>query len=290
MPSIDVSPLPTPPLRCDRRPPQRVFADGERLRTRRRPPVRIEPLEPFLLVESGSSLGLVARIGATTLTIGRAPGLGLVLDDDRVSRVHASLRCDARVVKVQDYGSSNGTWLDGRRVLYDTVPHGARLQVGGTVLRIFHGMEEEGAEDARTALAGWAQGRDPLSGLLHGGVLRARLEAGCEARTPLLKLTLLDVPRIEPHACKRLVRLLPPEVRAYRQGDARIALLGIRYGRKLLERVAAVVRPQRIGTATAGDAGYDPSRLLLKAHAALRDVDRDARGGCLPVQKKLSGT
>jgi two-component system response regulator HupR/HoxA len=79
-------------------------------------------------------------IGALT-TIGRAPGNSLVLDDPRVSRHHVVVRLheDGSYV-VSDLGSSNGTYLNGRRVLLpERLRHNDELTIGGTTLRFLHG-------------------------------------------------------------------------------------------------------------------------------------------------------
>ncbi|RMG16503.1 MAG: FHA domain-containing protein [Deltaproteobacteria bacterium] len=264
--------LPPPPLRCDRVPPLRQLEDARRAVTERRPPLRIDATEPFILVESGSSLGLTARLGQTTLTIGRSTGLGLVLDDARVSRVHASLRFERGLLKVQDYGSCNGTWVDGRRVLYDTVSHGARLRIGDTVLRAYLSSGAS-AEDARTALALWGTGRDPATGLPHGGTFRAHLESACAARTAQLKLTLVDLEVLDAKNARRIVQRLPAEVRAFRQGDRRLALLGVRYGARTLQKALSVAPVLRLGCCAAHAARWEPSELLLRAHAAMERLE-----------------
>lgn len=65
--------------------------------------------------------------------IGRAPGCQLQLDDSRVSRRHAEIRCHGSAWKVQDLGSLNGTFIDGKRLppfVCRTVSLGARLAFG----------------------------------------------------------------------------------------------------------------------------------------------------------------
>jgi transcriptional regulator with PAS, ATPase and Fis domain len=88
-------------------------------------------------------------IGALT-TIGRSPGNTLVLDDARVSRHHAVVRLheDGSFV-VSDLGSSNGTYLNGRRVLLpERMRHNDELTIGGTALRFLHPPSAAGARSA----------------------------------------------------------------------------------------------------------------------------------------------
>ncbi|MFD8544160.1 FHA domain-containing protein [Streptomyces sp. NPDC059649] len=51
------------------------------------------------------------------LVIGRAPGVGLRLNHETVSRAHAELRSAGKGWVLRDLGSTNGTCVNGRRVV-----------------------------------------------------------------------------------------------------------------------------------------------------------------------------
>jgi pSer/pThr/pTyr-binding forkhead associated (FHA) protein len=51
-----------------------------------------------------------------TVTIGREPDNTIAIDDGLVSRHHAVLEWDGKAFAIQDAGSSNGTFVNGRRV------------------------------------------------------------------------------------------------------------------------------------------------------------------------------
>ncbi|MFJ6750124.1 MULTISPECIES: FHA domain-containing protein [unclassified Streptomyces] len=55
--------------------------------------------------------------GPVPLLIGRAPGVGLRLNHETVSRAHAELRRAGKVWMLRDLGSTNGTVVNGRRVV-----------------------------------------------------------------------------------------------------------------------------------------------------------------------------
>ncbi|RLL69432.1 DUF1707 and FHA domain-containing protein [Streptomyces sp. Z26] len=59
---------------------------------------------------------LLPQPGPYPLSIGRAPGSMLRLNDFSVSRLHAQLRSTGDGWTLRDLGSSNGTWVNGRRV------------------------------------------------------------------------------------------------------------------------------------------------------------------------------
>ena len=75
--------------------------------------------------------------GAFAIAIGRDDTAGIVIEDDRVSRRHALVTVFEDGARVNDLGSTNGTWVNGARI---AVPHplleGDELRVGETRLRL----------------------------------------------------------------------------------------------------------------------------------------------------------
>jgi hypothetical protein len=75
--------------------------------------------------------------GLCPLTIGRDRSAELVLADPEVSRRHARLETRGDVVFVRDLHSSNGTYLNGRRIdAAIETREGDEIDVGATRLRI----------------------------------------------------------------------------------------------------------------------------------------------------------
>lgn len=69
------------------------------------------------------------------VTVGKGPGNDVVLDDPRVSRLHASLERFAEGWCVNDLGSSNGTFVNGERIWgAHRLRHGDEIRVGQTRL------------------------------------------------------------------------------------------------------------------------------------------------------------
>ncbi|MBI2375658.1 MAG: sigma 54-interacting transcriptional regulator [Deltaproteobacteria bacterium] len=67
--------------------------------------------------------------------IGRAEPSDLEVTDQQVSRQHARFVLEGTVVSVEDLGSTNGTWLDDRRVTRARLGAGDSVQLGST--RVF---------------------------------------------------------------------------------------------------------------------------------------------------------
>jgi hypothetical protein len=87
------------------------------------------------VVEPAEKRGLTFDLD-DELTVGRAGGCQIALEDDKtVSQLHARVfRRDGRVY-VEDLGSTNGTFLNAKKVTAPAALHrGDRLQVGRTVL------------------------------------------------------------------------------------------------------------------------------------------------------------
>lgn len=63
-------------------------------------------------------------------TIGRAPGADFVVDASLVSRVHCRLSAGASGLEVVDLDSTNGTYVNGRRVSRSALQAGDRLGIG----------------------------------------------------------------------------------------------------------------------------------------------------------------
>jgi pSer/pThr/pTyr-binding forkhead associated (FHA) protein len=71
------------------------------------------------------------------LTVGRAAGCQVTLDDTYVSQLHARVFARDGQYLVEDLGSTNGTYLNRARVTGSIVmKRGDRLQVGNTVMEL----------------------------------------------------------------------------------------------------------------------------------------------------------
>ncbi|MGH2452004.1 MAG: FhaA domain-containing protein, partial [Candidatus Limnocylindria bacterium] len=70
-------------------------------------------------------------LGPSPLSIGRDPDNDLVLDDRRVSRRHAEVRLRLGRYTLYDLQSTNGTFVNGRRIAEMVLSDGDRISVGG---------------------------------------------------------------------------------------------------------------------------------------------------------------
>lgn len=85
----------------------------------------------YLVVIAGTKAGQRMRLGDSPVEIGRSEPADWIVADPQVSRSHCRVGISRGEVWVADLDSSNGTYVDGRRIGGKTVlPVGARLQVG----------------------------------------------------------------------------------------------------------------------------------------------------------------
>jgi two-component system, NtrC family, sensor kinase len=80
----------------------------------------------------GSRYDLTNHEGA--MSIGRESGNFVQLDDNEVSRRHAEIRRIGETFVVGDLKSSNGTWLNSRKIERAELSSGDQIQVGRTIL------------------------------------------------------------------------------------------------------------------------------------------------------------
>jgi Nif-specific regulatory protein len=78
-----------------------------------------------------------------SLTVGRGPDNGIVVDEEGVSRRHVELTARADGLAVRDLGSTNGTFLNGSRVQEAVLRAGDSLLVGRSVFRLKGGAPEQ---------------------------------------------------------------------------------------------------------------------------------------------------
>jgi hypothetical protein len=88
------------------------------------------------VIEPEDQRGSVFDLG-DELTIGRAAGCGVRVEDSYTSALHARLFKRDENLWVEDLSSTNGTWVNAERIAAATrLGRGDLLQVGGTVFEV----------------------------------------------------------------------------------------------------------------------------------------------------------
>jgi len=99
---------------------------------------QMEQRRSVLVVLSGAAVGRTIPLGTDELVFGRDSSNHVCVPDEGVSRHHAALRpLPDGLWEVRDLGSTNGTLVNGERVVRRVLHDGDRLLLGHTVLKFF---------------------------------------------------------------------------------------------------------------------------------------------------------
>jgi pSer/pThr/pTyr-binding forkhead associated (FHA) protein len=96
----------------------------------------------ILAVIDGPQPNAMHRIVQYETVIGRGEGVQIDLDDEQVSKRHCQIRVEGPVCTIQELGSLNGTFVNGRKMRDDTalrLRHLDEIQIGSTRLFLLHG-------------------------------------------------------------------------------------------------------------------------------------------------------
>ena len=92
----------------------------------------------WILRSSGTPGGsLTFRLAPGAIkTVGRAPRADFIVDAALVSRLHCRLTAAADALDVEDLSSTNGTYVNDKRVTRAQIVSGDRLRVGRVELTV----------------------------------------------------------------------------------------------------------------------------------------------------------
>ena len=125
-------PTPPPPWEDLSEPEQAAWSAAVSAIVGRRKATRAEAAPiPHLLIKTADS----SRTFNAEFTVGREGTL--VIDDDFASSHHARFHVARGRWYVEDLGSTNGTWLNGRRIqAAQWLKKGDKIQIGRTVMTV----------------------------------------------------------------------------------------------------------------------------------------------------------
>lgn len=102
------------------------------MRIRRRLPKPVS--RPHLVVLHGAQLGRRYEV-VERMTIGRSKSSDICVDDDSISRTHATITVHDRM-RIQDQGSKNGLLVNGVALREATLEYGDVFQIGRTIFAL----------------------------------------------------------------------------------------------------------------------------------------------------------
>jgi diguanylate cyclase (GGDEF)-like protein len=138
-------------------------------------PVVIRPDRATLTAISGRDAGKTFPLDGDEIVLGRGTEATLRLDEPSVSRVHARITCSrvGRSYVLEDLGSTNGTFVGGRRIRRTALASGDRVQVGRECVFRFAVIDE--AEESLQRRLYESSMKDTLTSLANRRALFDRL-------------------------------------------------------------------------------------------------------------------
>ena len=110
-----------------------AVASGHTMVLDREALLRDRPRAPKATIEQRDAPAV--SLGPDPVLLGRDPQNDIVLDDRRVSRKHAEVRLRLGRYTLYDLQSTNGTYVNGRRVAEKVLDDGDKISVPGTTSR-----------------------------------------------------------------------------------------------------------------------------------------------------------
>jgi len=80
------------------------------------------------------------KLPSQNVTLGRAIGCEIWIDDPKLSRTHCHIERVGHQWFIEDLGSTNGTWIQGRRVKREALGDGTSFEAGDARF-VFHAGE-----------------------------------------------------------------------------------------------------------------------------------------------------
>lgn len=105
-----------------------------------------------LLVKKGPEPGKIFELTSVSMTVGRDPMAEITINDPEVSRRHARLIGTLSGYRIQDLGSTNGTFVDGIRLGGEPIDLniGQVISIGGGVILVYQETPGEEAQSVTT--------------------------------------------------------------------------------------------------------------------------------------------
>ncbi|HVZ35397.1 MAG TPA: GGDEF domain-containing protein [Polyangiaceae bacterium] len=177
------------------RPPSAALPAKANLRATQRHLALPELRDRALLVRTDAqNAGQVLKLEGPRFGLGRHPDNQACIDDDGISRFHARISIDGSKYWVEDLGSSNGTYINGRRITSCELNNGDTLNLGPRVSFRFSAATEH--EERVLKQLYESSVRDPLTGAYNRHYFSSQLESevayAARHDTPL-SVILLDI-------------------------------------------------------------------------------------------------
>lgn len=148
----------------------------------------------YLIMINGRSVGRMHKLGNGQTTLGRAPDVEVLIEDEGVSRRHALIELTSEGYVLEDNNSTNGIFVNGEKVRRHVLMDGDKVQIGSNTILKFS-YQDEVEEKFQKQLYDSAT-RDALTGAYNKKYFADQLKtefAFCYRHKQELSLMLFDI-------------------------------------------------------------------------------------------------
>lgn len=101
-------------------------------------------IKAYVLFLSGPLQGKLFELESEKTTVGRGDDVSITINDSRVSRHHFQILMEGTDAYLEDLGSTNGTYVNGRKVARHKLASGDKIQISSsTIIKFALGDEGE---------------------------------------------------------------------------------------------------------------------------------------------------
>ncbi len=215
------------------------------------------------IVSLGSpDAGKVFRLDSGECLLGRRLDCHICIHDQRVSRRHSRIRREADGYQIEDLGSCNGTYVNGRRIQgAQRLRHGDEVEIGASRYRV----------DLSDDLLAAAMETSPVT-----------IDAGAESAQAMIEVANLQSEGATPRPVAGALETLRELERIQRKLQAmyRISetVASTLEPRQLLDRTVSILLEVFPQSTAAAAVTFDPRTQQLRTQAARRRKGRDREG------------
>ncbi len=119
-----------------------------------------------LVFETGPNAGSKYSFDSV-VSIGRGPGNLLAIDDNALSLKHCRIQIEQGVALITDLGSTNGTWVNGERVVSCHLKDGDRLTIGSSQAHFHLTFSPSAVEGAKGDLQGGGKDDESINDIFE---------------------------------------------------------------------------------------------------------------------------
>ena len=105
--------------------------------------IQIGDRHHYLVIFIGNDGGKRHKLKHGKMTIGRSSQADIKIDDQRISRIHCIVEWSGESIIIQDKGSTNGIFVDSKKVTLAPLLPGVSIQLGHSVMKIEYKDEAE---------------------------------------------------------------------------------------------------------------------------------------------------